>query len=106
MFNPKTIKKSEIQNYNNFPNRFDLVIAVECLMHIKPKDLEIVIEKMWKVAKKHIIHIDYCPVVSRERFDLEYYNYRHWYNEIYDELKLNWSYLQIQPKSALFHILK
>ena len=87
--------------------RFDLVLAVETLLHIKPKDIEKFCNHMISNAKKHIIHMDYIPVnKSYEYPELEYYNFKHDYLAIWKRLLpdvkpiIKW----VEPHEAFIHL--
>lgn len=43
--------------------RYDLVIAVEVLMHIRPADLAGVIEKMKRTARQHVYTVDWVEPI-------------------------------------------
>jgi SAM-dependent methyltransferase len=39
--------------------KFDLVISVEMLMHILPRDIKYVVQKMMSLSNKHVINVDW-----------------------------------------------
>ena len=43
----------------NIKKKYDLVLASEVLMHITPKDIKNVIEKMLQISSKYVISIDW-----------------------------------------------
>ena len=38
---------------------FDLALSVEMLMHIPPETIQKVAAEMWRVARRHIVHLDW-----------------------------------------------
>ena len=37
---------------------FDLVLAVELLMHIPPERIQSVLREIWRVARRYVVHLD------------------------------------------------
>jgi|SRR5579872_668373 len=65
--------------------KYDLVISVECLLHIKPEHIEQVIKKMVDSSNKYIVNIDFFP---KEPIKMAFYNFIHDYESIYKKLGL------------------
>ena len=58
--------------------KFDLVIAVEVLMHQPPDKIQSIIDKMKSLSKKHVINVDYYGDGQ-----LEPHNFKHDYTRLY-----------------------
>lgn len=76
--------QTTIQEFNRPRNnlqKWDLVISVECLMHIPPVDISNVIEKMFQLSNGHIVTLDWSvplnegtPIAEHNRLhDYSYY---------------------------------
>lgn len=77
--------------FQDFPetSTYDLVIAVEVLMHVPPKDVAGVIEKMFRMSSHYVVSID-SDEVGAEHY--HWYNFPHDYREIYgDRLVGEWA---------------
>jgi len=116
---PHLIKKAK--NLNSFKNlhfkvcdvaeinvekKFDLVLGVETLMHVKSKDITSVIEKLVRVSKKHLVNVDWyqesAPIIRAR------HTFVHDYTKIYGKIpkvkKVNYQDLELSPQSYLFHV--
>ena len=51
-------KVCNVFDYPFFPESFDLVIAVEVLMHIPPQRIEYAVQKMCVTTKKYVVSLD------------------------------------------------
>lgn len=69
------ISYSTFQDYIPI-HKYDLVMAIEVLMHIQPKDIEAVIEKMFSMSENYVITCDYYsknpPRLARHVFNHDY----------------------------------
>ncbi len=70
-------KVADITTYRN-DERYDLVLAVELLLHIKPDDLPTVISNMKSMSNKYVVTLDYDPIST---IPLEEHNFKHDYNQ-------------------------
>jgi len=85
-----------------FDRKYDLVIAIEVLMHIPPEEIKTFIEKTYDISNKHIVTLDYYP--KGERFTLfDPFNFIHEYPELFKG-KVNHKY--ISESQSIFHIEK
>jgi len=85
-----------------FDRKYDLVIAVEVLMHIPPIEIKSFIEKMYDISDKHIVTLDYYP--KGESFTLfDPFNFIHEYPELFKG-RVNHKY--ISELQSMFHIEK
>ena len=76
--------------------KFDLVIATEVLMHIRPEDIASVIRTMVLLSKKHVVNVDYF-----DNEELMPHNFKHDYPKLYgSELEM----IKI-GKQCIFHFL-
>ena len=64
----------------------DLVICSHFLLHIKPDDITLVIDKMVKYSTKYLIIIE--PNSNEIKEEWEYYNFKHNYLELFDKYEL------------------
>jgi SAM-dependent methyltransferase len=66
--------------------KFDLVISVEMLMHVLPRDIKYVIRKMMSVSKKHIVNVDWYQDPSElVGKDIAPINFVHDYLKLYGD---------------------
>lgn len=63
---------------------YDLVLAVSCLMHVKPNELEPVMRKMRDHSLKYVVNVDYWEP-KRPPY-LAPHNFLHHYGEVYESL--------------------
>lgn len=96
------ISKHQIEHVkNNFPqveaicspiqdlklkDRFDLVIAVDFLMHVKPRDIEKVLKLMKDTHRKYIVNVDYFPTSGFALSKLAPHNFLHDYPKLYEKV--------------------
>lgn len=79
---------------------YDLVLASEVLMHIKPEDLEQVMRKMVDISDKYVVNIDYYE--EHEPEGLANHNFLHDYDHIYKKLGLEYEKIITNHKQAIF----
>ena len=90
-----TIVLSDIESFKT-KEKFDLVIAVEVLMHQLPDKVQAIIDKMKSLSNKHVISIDYY---SYEKVvELAPHCFNHDYPFLYGNVEM----IPI-GKQALFH---
>ena len=71
--------ESDIRSFTS-RRKFDLVIAVEVLMHQLPSEVESIIAKMKSLSKKHVMSLDYY---CEENVELAPHNFNHDYPSLY-----------------------
>ena len=91
--------------------KYDLVLAVEVLMHIKPEDIFNVLGSMLYLAKRDVVHVDYSTDTKEE---LQPHNFNHNYEEMYSKYRKhafwknwirNWDTYKIgNIKQKIFHL--
>lgn len=77
MANRASFKVCNIFDYPFHPESFDLVIAIEVLMHIPPPRIEYVIQKVCEAAKKYVVSLDamwYSGRLAPHCFNHDYTN--------------------------------
>jgi 2-polyprenyl-3-methyl-5-hydroxy-6-metoxy-1,4-benzoquinol methylase len=79
-YNNVNYKVLDIQDFFPLLGTYDLVIAVEVLMHQLPSEIEKIIKSMISVSKKHVINVDYFSTIDEE---LEPHNFNHNYFKLY-----------------------
>jgi len=96
--------------------RYDLVIAVEVLMHILPSDIVQVVSKLVELSRHNIINIDFYDDVSIKP-RLAPHNFIHQYEEIYRNIpdvisvkrvpivKHGSFFSRINSKQSIFHAI-
>ena len=87
--------RASIETYP-YSRKFDLVIAVEVLMHQLPDKVQSIIDKMISLSNKHVINVDYY---SEKYEELAPHNFNHDYFSLYNN---NVTMVKI-GKQALFH---
>ncbi len=81
----KTVQR-KVEDFVDFePEQYDLILAIEVLMHIPPDILEDFIEKMKRHAK-WIITLDYDPKETRD-IELADHNFLHDYDRLLPNAK-------------------
>ena len=88
--------QADITKLTDFKREYDLVIATEVLMHIRPKDIGGVISTMLDLSKKHVINVDYY-----DDEELMPHNFKHDYPKLYSGKQL-----EMIPigKQCIFHV--
>lgn len=92
------IRKLEING------KFDLVIAIEVLMHIPVNDIEETIKRMYGKSNQLIVHLDYTGM---PKFQLASHCFIHRYFDIHE--KLGGEIVNVKPvlnTQSLFTIIK
>ncbi len=88
---------SDIQSFH--PHRkYDLVLAAEVLLHVKPNDVRTAIVKLLSLTNKYFVHVDWCEDTPPENAP-EYFNFMHDYDRIYSDLQVEYSKQRITSKS-------
>ena len=99
----------EISKINEFksPDKFDLVIGVEVLMHIPPNEIQNTILKLVGLSNHHFINLDWFPSEIPNSNNLEPHNFIHPYHQIYESNPLvqNVKKYQISDLQAIFHAI-
>ncbi len=90
-----------------FGNReYDLVIAVEVMMHIKPIHIFNVLGSMMYLSKRHVVHLDYC---TEDNVELAPHNFNHDYEGLYRSYQDMCAHFSAEPlgntKQVLFHVM-
>lgn len=68
--------QSTISSFDPGDRRWDLVLAVEVLMHQRPRDLEAVIGKLRMLARRDVVTLDWTEAIQRP---IGSHNFRHDY---------------------------
>ena len=102
------LTQSSFQDYQ-CREKYDLVIAIEVMMHVPPKDIEFFVKKMENLSKKYMLNLDYYPRKGYEWKNQFNRNFSHPYSLIYDNLSLDIyqiSMQRINNKQSLFCVMK
>jgi SAM-dependent methyltransferase len=79
---------SSIQDFGSTITGYDLVLAVEVLMHVPPNEIREVIDKMTSLSNSHIVNVDWCLTGFRDD-PLPYgeggFIYAHDYKKLYGQ---------------------
>ena len=72
-------------SFQNFisDKKYDLVIAVEVLMHVPDDEIEFFVNDMVKRSKKYVVNLDYFPQQGFEWPEMKDQNFQHDYSEKY-----------------------
>lgn len=73
--------RSTIQDFDD-DRHWDLVVAIEVLMHIPPSDMQTVADKLRSLARRHIVTLDWTDPVERPTAP---HNFRHDYPALFGE---------------------
>ena len=97
--NPRAnIMVSSIQDFIG-KRKYDLVIASEVLLHVKPDDIKNVIMKLLSLSNLYMIHIDWDE--EHPPRNPEFFNFMHDYGSIYKELGLQFTKTRIRKQKFL-----
>jgi len=94
---------SDIQSFNP-QQKFDLVIGVEVLLHIKPEDIGAVIAKLLSYTNHYFVHIDWYEEGLNHSLS-DPHNFMHDYDEIYSNVGVKYTKQKIKTKKPLFRSL-
>lgn len=72
-----------VQDLEEADSSYDLVVAVEVLMHISLDEIEIALSQMARVASKYIVNVDWYSLTLMEAGG---YCFVHDYNQLYEAL--------------------
>lgn len=93
--------ESDIQSFH--PDRkYDLVLAAEVLLHVKPDEIRTVIAKLLSLTNKYFVHVDWCEDKQPSE-PTEYFNFMHDYDTIYADLRLEYSKQRIRTSKSIFN---
>ena len=92
---------SDIQSFGS-DNHFDLVLAVEVLLHIKPEDISSAISKLLSLTNKYFVHVDWHEEITLPEYTTDSYCFMHDYDEIYSGLGLQYNKYKISGRRRLF----
>ena len=73
----------------------DLIICSHFLLHIKPLDLDNVLDKMLKYSSKYVIFIEPNPLAKLGEW--EYYNFQHDYDKILNNRNISFDKIFFTP---------
>ena len=90
----ESFQSAEIQH------QYDMMLAVECLMHVKPDELGGVMRKMVKHARKYCVNVDYWEPTPAA--DMAPHNFAHDYESAYRSLGLVCRRIELPYKQAMF----
>jgi SAM-dependent methyltransferase len=89
---------SDIESFSS-GSKYDLVLAAEVLLHVKPEGIRSAINKLLSLSSRYLVHIDWCednPVGKPAP-----HNFMHDYDSIYKELGLPYLKTRIMTKKML-----
>lgn len=100
-------------NSLDLSDKYDLVLAVEVLLHILPSEIKGVMTKLVNLSNRHIINLDYY---QEKMTTLAPHNFLHQYRNIYEEIPSvaevkripikKTGILGIDTKQSIFHATK
>ena len=93
--------QSTIQDFET-DESWDIVLAVEFLMHIPPQDIDKTIKKMADWSRKAIVSLDYYPTKEARFEKLADHNWEYDYKEKYEKYGLNVTIHRISHLQAVF----
>ena len=89
---------SDIESFSP-GSKYDLVLAAEVLLHVKPQDIRSAINKLLSLSRRYLVHIDWCEDNPVEKSAP--HNFMHDYDSIYKELGLRYTKTRIRAKKML-----
>jgi len=97
-------KVSTINKYSD-SMKYDIVLCVDVLLHIKPNNIQEIIEKLMSHSKKYFIHID--PHIlnnSEPGVNSKTHAFRHNYEKIYSSMGLKFEKIPITKEQSMFKV--
>lgn len=96
-FNTELIPFEQIQ----IRRKYDLVLAVECLMHVTPKDLPEVMRKMADCSAKYVVNVDavWSAAIGSKWAK---HNFPHDYERIYNSLGFSCRKIELPYQQMVF----
>lgn len=77
--------------------KYDLVLAVEVLLHVRPQDLKNTIIKLLSLSRCYLLHVDWQEYKPS---DSAPHNFMHDYDSIYQELGLKYQKIAVMEKKS------
>ena len=96
-FNTELVSFQQIQ----VRRKYDLVLAVECLMHVIPRELPGVMRKMADCASKYIVNVDAAESAAAGSKWAKH-NFPHDYEGIYNSLGLSCTKIELPHQQVIF----
>jgi len=86
--------------------KYDLVLAVEVLMHVLPEDLQDNVLALSRMCRKHLVTVDWQQrSAEQQEQETDPINFSHDYATLYHQLFLDFREIQIpQSKQSIFHV--
>jgi SAM-dependent methyltransferase len=78
-------------------NKYDLVLAVEVLLHVRPNELKNAIIKLLSVTNSYLVHVDWQEDKLRSGAS---HNFMHDYDNIYLELGMKYEKIAVREKRS------
>ena len=79
--------------------RYDLMLATECLMHIRPREIRAVMQKMTGHANKYCVNMDYW---ERDPVSLGTQTFLHDYEALYGQFGWSATRIPLPHRQAIF----
>jgi len=87
---------SDIQSFNS-DKKFDLVLAAEVLLHIKPEEIGAIVGKLLSFTNHYFVHVDWSE--DRHKLtEVNSHNFMHDYDKIYNEAGVRFLKQKIKTK--------
>jgi 2-polyprenyl-3-methyl-5-hydroxy-6-metoxy-1,4-benzoquinol methylase len=96
---------SDFQSFESEIKHYDLVLASEVLLHVKPDEIESVIGKILSLTGKYFVHVDWCEEDKPAKYTAEAYCFMHDYEKIYDRMGLHYTKKRIVEQKSAFRRL-
>lgn len=85
--------------------KYDVVLCVDVLLHVKPNNIQEIIEKLMSHSKKYFIHIDpHMLNDSNSKINSKTHTFRHDYEKIYSLMGLKYKRIPITIEQSMFNI--
>lgn len=97
-----TLLTGAIQDIDIPDNSFDLVIAVEFLMHIPFDEIKAVMKKLVNISKRHVVNLDWQG--AKQGVEFGGYMFSHDYISIYQELGIDTIEVIPVPRSVTYEV--
>jgi len=99
--------ETSLADFDDFGRRWDLVVAVEFLMHVPPEQIVGTVRKLTRLSSRHVVTLDWAVPVNRR---ISAHNFLHDYPALLGDAGFGRTrhveVIDIGPLQRLYHIEK
>lgn len=91
---------SNIQSFNP-KKKFDLVLAVEVLLHVRPEEIKAIVARLLSFTNHYFVHIDWSED-GYNQTKVDSHNFMHDYDKIYSDAAIKYTKQPIKTRGLSF----